>query len=222
MVGLIELSSARASVEVLCSVALPFAVCINVVASCGDSLTICNLGFAVLTPSIAGVSCFVAAFSCRITDFGVFMVFIIQATVCNITYGTNCFILASGFATTVFSLVYNVATSDYFAFVPVVGIVGRPNGSRAMVRFRNGLTICNLGVTTGAICITGITFFIARGFFLTYKMSTANMIRRIKRTISNVTNSTYRFFFTSSSTAGMVSIIKLSTTRASTKVLPPV
>ena len=222
MVCIIELRSTATSVIVLCSVAFPFTVCINVIAGCRNYITICNLGFAIFTPSVAGVSCFVATLSCRITNLCIHVLCAIKRTISNITYRTYCLCRAGSSTAAVFCLIYDIATSDYFALVPVVSIISRPNRCRTMVRFRNGLSICNLGVTTGTICITGITFFIARGLFLTYKMSTTNVIRRIKRTISIVTNSTYCFFLTVSSTTGMVSKIKLSTTRASTKVLPPV
>ena len=176
MVGLIELSSARASVEVLCSVALPFAVCINVVASCGDSLTICNLSFAVLTPSVASISCFVTAFNCRITDFSIYVFCTIKRAISNITHRTYCLCRAGSSSTAVFSLIYDIATSNNITFVPVVSIISRPNRCRTMIRFRNGLSICNLCVTAGAICITGITFLIARGLFLSYKVCAANVV----------------------------------------------
>ena len=73
MVGLIELSSTSAGVEVLCSVTFPFVVCINVITICRNRLTICNLGFTILTPSIAGIACCVATLGYSITYFGIFM-----------------------------------------------------------------------------------------------------------------------------------------------------
>ena len=73
MVDLIKLSTARASVEMLCSVAFPLTICINMVASCRNSLTVSNLGITILTPSITSVTCIFTVTSYSITNLGIFV-----------------------------------------------------------------------------------------------------------------------------------------------------
>ena len=219
VVSLVELGATCAGVEVLSFVGLPLAVGINMITGCINGSTSCDLSVAVGTPGIAGVAGILTSGICSITDLSVLVVVSIQAAVCNITYGADCLALTSCFATGVLSLIDDVATTDSLAILPVVGLIGRPHGSRIVRILVNSSTCCDLGVTVSTVGIAGVALFVAGCFLLTNQVGFASVIGSIQAAVSSATSGADCLVLTGSSAAGMIGVIKLGATCAGMEVL---